>query len=273
MITAAPTSADSPLLSRSLLLIAIMDTVPHIPAAGYKPPTDRNSTAACVQPDLDPHSIAQLNATLASFTLHAASDTAPTTLAAIDPHYKYRRTFQTQPGLRFIHPGLTHQPAHSTNLAHGITSKHSLTAADVLASASASAASSPLVRFMEHQKEATYASNRMAPLGASLIRGHVLPLRHTDRRVPLRRQHQKERRRQAAHLCSHTHSTHRHSRREDEHGQHRLLQHTSSSQYEGSDAVRGATDHSSGRSALRLAHRRPDRQPGHVHVRLTTATY
>ena len=152
-----------------------MDTVPHIPAAGYKPPVDNNSTAACVQPELDTHNLTQLNATLSSFTLHAASDTAPNTLAAIDPHYKYRRTFQTQPGLRFIHPGLTHQPAHNSHIAHGITTKQTLTAADVLASASASAASSPLARFIHQQKEATYASNRMAPLGASLIRGHVLP--------------------------------------------------------------------------------------------------
>ena len=162
--------------SSSLALAsAIMDTVPHISAAGYKPPTDHNSTASCVQPDLDPHTLSQLNATLSSFTLHAASDTAPDTLAAIDPHYKYRRTFQTQPGLRFIHPGLTHQTTHNQLAAHGITTKQTLTAADVLASASASAASSPLARFIHQQKEATYASNRMAPLGASLVRGHVLP--------------------------------------------------------------------------------------------------
>ena len=112
-----------------------MDTVPHIPAAGYKPPVDNNSTAACVQPDLDPAAITQLNATLSSFTLQPASSTPSATLAAIDPHYKYRRTFQTQPGLRFIHPGLTHQPAtHSPHIAHGIATKQTLTAADVLAS-------------------------------------------------------------------------------------------------------------------------------------------
>ena len=152
-----------------------MDTVPHIAAAGYKPATDHNSTAACVQPDLDPSTTAQLNATLSSFTLHAASTTAPAALAAIDPHYKHRRAFQTTPGLRFIHAGLTHQPTPNPHIAHGIPTKQTLTAADVLASASASATASPLVRFMQQQSESTYASNRTQPLGASLVRGHVLP--------------------------------------------------------------------------------------------------
>ena len=150
-----------------------MDTVPYIPAAGFSVPHDANSTAHCIQPNLDLSS-AHLTSTT-PFPVHSTSLDSPSSSPS-SSLYKYRKDYQTQPSLRFSHPGLIPPPALASSLSHGIATKQSITAADVLdPSPSTSFTPSPLQSHLQSQLESSYLSHRLKPLGQTPSRGHHLP--------------------------------------------------------------------------------------------------
>ena len=147
-----------------------MDTVPYIRAAGFSVPVDANSTASCIQPDTDAANHKQQTQQPQQQAAAFSPSASP-----YDSTYRYRADFKTQPSLRLIHPGLVSaSPPSEPEVAHGVTSKQSLTAADVLLSSS-SFTPSPLAAHLQTQKEAQYQSNILHPLGRSYTRGHELP--------------------------------------------------------------------------------------------------
>ena len=150
-----------------------MDTVPHIPAAGFSVPHDANSTAHCIQPNLDPATSSLTSTT--PFYVHS-TDTLQPSVSPSSALYKYRKDYQTQPSLRFSHPGLIPPPELASSLSHGIPTKPSITAADVLApSPSTSFTPSALQSHLQAQRESSYRSHRLQPLGRTPSRGHRLP--------------------------------------------------------------------------------------------------
>ena len=157
-----------------------MDTVPYIPAAGFIPPTDANSTAHCIQPDLDFASNPALTASsTAAFPVVTAATVEPSPSPS-SSLYKYRKDYQLQPSLRFSHPGLIPGPHLASTITHGVPTTQSITAADVLATSSTSFVPSPLTSHLQAQRESVYRSNRLHPLGRTPSRGHKLPAATSD---------------------------------------------------------------------------------------------
>lgn len=88
----------------------------------------------------------------------------------------YRRSFQREPGQRFIHTGLVDVPLPPEHFRHGTQTS----AGDRFADCLEQAPPTELQDFLNEQKESIYQSRIREPLGSGYRRGHVLPAHTQD---------------------------------------------------------------------------------------------
>jgi len=84
---------------------------------------------------------------------------------------KYRKSFQQQPGLRFISHGLVNQSLPPGHHRHGVKTQ----SGDRVGDCFDQVPPTELQDFLNNQKESIYQSNVREPLAASYSRGHVFP--------------------------------------------------------------------------------------------------
>jgi len=126
------------------------DTAPFVSAAGLVKPGGTESTEQCLKSGLDPRNV------------------RPRTPPEIK---KYRDSFQNQPGLSFIHPGLVNQPLPPPHHRHGVKT----TTGDHVGDSMFQVPPTELGDFVNSLKEAKYLSNVREPVGVSYSRNHKLP--------------------------------------------------------------------------------------------------
>lgn len=126
------------------------DTIPHVSAAGLVYDTGVESTEQCMKSDLDPR------------------NQRPATPPEIK---RFRKSYQEQPGVSFVHTGFVNQNMPPPHHRHGVKT----TKGDHVGDTMAQVPASELTHYLNEQKESFYASNVREPLGVSYQRGHVLP--------------------------------------------------------------------------------------------------
>jgi hypothetical protein len=126
------------------------DVMNRLPAAGLIPKGDQESTHQCLNYG------------------NALEKNRPPTPENIK---KYRKSFQNQPGLRFLSTGLVDQKLPPSHHRHGVTTMKG----DRVGDCFDQVPPSELADFLNEQKESIYLSNIKEPLGASYSRGHVFP--------------------------------------------------------------------------------------------------
>lgn len=126
------------------------DAMPHVSRAGLTAAAAFESTTQCLNYNLDPR------------------NQRPATPTEIK---RFRKSYQDQVGVGFIHTGLVNQPLPPPHHRHGVTT----TKGDHVGDTFQQLPSSELTQYLNDQKEASYYSNVREPLGRGYNRGHVLP--------------------------------------------------------------------------------------------------
>lgn len=137
-------------MSLSTKTLNLNDTIPHVPAAGKVYDAGIESTEQCLKAGLDPR------------------NQRPATPSEIK---RFRKSFQEQTGLSFLHTGFVNQNVLPPHHRHGVVT----TKGDHVGDTMFQVPASELGNYLNEQKEASYLSNIREPLGNSYSRGHVLP--------------------------------------------------------------------------------------------------
>jgi hypothetical protein len=126
------------------------DPIPHVPTAGISTTIVDESTQNCIQPE--------------QFGLRDA----PGTPEGIK---KYRKSFQNQPGVKQVHPGMVGDNNRGIKHTYGKPTGGSEHVGHVIKAQNLSG----LADYHNDLKEGKYASHVREPLGQSYVRGHQLP--------------------------------------------------------------------------------------------------